>query len=98
LRPGGKIVCSFLDFRVAEHWKVFEGNIHDIGVGSQPLNVFITPEMFSTWARHLDLEVESIKAGDEVYIPLSTPARLDDGTLLQDRAAFGQSICVLVNK
>jgi len=98
LRPGGKIVCSFLDFRVADHWMIFEGNIEDIGVGSKTLNVFIAPDMLHTWARHLDLEVETIRAGDEVYVPLSTPATLDDGTLLKDRTAFGQSVCVLVRK
>lgn len=98
LRPGGKIVCSFLDFRVAGHWKIFEGNVEDIGVGSKPLNVFISHDMLRNWADHLDLEVETIKTGDDVYIPLSTPATLDDGTLLQDRTAFGQSVCVLVRK
>lgn len=98
LHPGGKIVCSFLDFQVAGHWTIFEGNVEDIGIGSQPLNIFISHDMLRTWAEHLDLEVETIKAGDDVYIPLSTPATFDDGTLLEDRTAFGQSVCVLVRR
>ena len=98
LRPGGKIVLSFLDFRLEGHWAVFEGNIKDIGVGSQPLNAFLSPETLRIWAEHLDLEVEVIKDGDEVYVPLSTPATLDDGRVLKDHASFGQSVCVLVRK
>ena len=98
LRPGGKIIASFLDFRVAPHWAVFEGNIKDIGVGSQPLNAFLSHETLRTWAEHLDMDVEVIKDGDDKYLPLSTPATLDDGTVLEDHTAFGQSVCVLVRK
>ena len=98
LRPGGKIVLSFFDFRLASHWAVFEGNIKDIGVGSQPLNAFLSPDTLRTWAQHLDLEVEMIKDGDEVYVPLSTPVTLDNAVVLKDRTAFGQSVCVLVRK
>lgn len=98
LHPGGKIVCSFLDFQVAGHWTIFEGNVEDIGIGSKPLNIFISHDMLRTWAEHLDLEVEAIKCADEAYVPLSTPATLDDGTLPQGRTGFGQSVCVLVRK
>jgi SAM-dependent methyltransferase len=98
LRPDGKIVLSFLDFRLAEHWTIFEQNVQDIGIGSQQLNVFISPDMLRTWAKHLDLEVEAIKDGDEEYVQLSTPISLDNGMVLKDRFAFGQSVCVLVRK
>lgn len=98
LRPSGKIVLSFLDYRIASHWTVFEGNLQDIGIGSQPLNVFISHDMLRTWAEHLDLEVEVIKDGDEAYVPLSTPATLDGGVVLQGCTPFGQSVCVLVRK
>jgi len=98
LRPGGKIVLSFLDFRVAGHWAVFETNLQDIGIGSQPLNVFIGPDMLRAWAQHLDLEVEVMKQGDEVYVPLSTPVTFESGAVVKDRMAFGQSVCVLVRK
>jgi SAM-dependent methyltransferase len=98
LRPGGKIIASFLDFHVSPHWAVFEGNIKDIGVGSQPLNAFLSHETLRIWAEHLDMDVEVIKDGDDKYLPLSTPVTLDNGTVLKDRAAFGQSVCVLVRK
>ena len=98
LRPGGKIVLSFLDFRIDTHWAFFENNLKSIGLGSQPMNVFISADMLREWARHLELEVEVIKDGDEPYIPISEPITFENGTVLKDRAPFGQSLCVMVRK
>ena len=98
LRPGGKIVATFLDFRVSRHWSYFENNVDDIGIGSQPMNVFMCPDMFPEWAKHLDLEIEAIHDGDEPYLTLPQPITLENGTVLQDRVAFGQSVCVMVRR
>jgi SAM-dependent methyltransferase len=98
LKPGGKIVASFLDFRIASHWDFFESNIRDIGVGAQPMNVFLCPDMLREWASRLELEIETIHDGDEPYIPLSTPITFENGTTVKDRTAFGQSVCVMVRR
>jgi 2-polyprenyl-3-methyl-5-hydroxy-6-metoxy-1,4-benzoquinol methylase len=98
LKPGGKIVLSFLDFRVANHWDSFESNLRDIGVGSQPMNVFVCPDMLREWARRLELDIEAIHDGDDMYLPLSAPITFEDGTSIKDRAAFGQSVCVMVRR
>jgi|SRR5256885_10313597 SAM-dependent methyltransferase len=98
LKPGGKVVLSFLDFGVADHWGVFENNVRDIGASSNPLNVFIGPDMLREWARHLDFEVEVIKDGDEPYVPLSQPLRFENGRVWKELAPFGQSLCVLARK
>lgn len=98
LKPGGKIVLSFLDFRIDAHWSIFESNVADIGNGSRPLDIFISAEMLRAWATHLNLEIAAIKDGDDPYIPLSEPVTFDDGTIANDRAAFKQSVCVLVRK
>jgi len=95
LKPGGKIALSFLDFRLKYHWEIFESGLSDVGVGSQPLNVYISPDMLREWASHLDLEVESIRDGDDAYIPLSEPIAFENGTVYKDHASFGQSVCVL---
>ena len=95
LKPGGKIVFSFLDFRVASHWGSFEANVRDIGIGAQPMNVFVCPDMLREWAKRLELEVEAIHDGDESYIPLSAPITFENGNIATDRAHVGQSICVL---
>ena len=96
LRPGGKIVFSFLDFVVPAHWAQFEFNLRDIGVGSHPLNVFLSADAIRAWASHLDLGVEFIQRGDEPYVPLTRPVTLEDGTVIRDMATVGQSVCVLV--
>jgi SAM-dependent methyltransferase len=95
LKPGGKIVFSFLDFRIASHWGSFESNVRDIGIGAQPMNVFVCPDMLREWAKRLELEVEAIHDGDENYVPLSAPITFENGKVLTDRAHVGQSICVL---
>ena len=98
LKPGGKIILSFLDFRVDGHWPIFETNLGDVGIGSKPMNVFISVDTLQAWARHLDLEVETIRDGDEPYLPLATPLKFANGTVAKERVAFGQSICVLLRK
>ena len=98
LKPGGKIVLSFLDFRVASHWNSFEANLQDIGVGAQPMNVFLCPDMLREWAKRLDLEIESIHDGDEPFLPLSSAITFEDGTELKSPTAFGQSVCVMVRR
>jgi len=98
LKPGGRIVLSFLDFNVEEHWPIFESNLSDVGIGSQPMNVFMATDLLRQWARHLDLGVETIKNGDDPYIPLAAPIAFANGRVAEGRVAFGQSICVLVRK
>lgn len=98
LKPGGKIVFSFLDFRVASHWGSFEANVRDIGVGAQPMNVFVCPDMLREWAKRLELEVESMHDGDEAYVPLTAPITFESGKAATDRASIGQSVCVLVRR
>jgi len=93
LKPGGKIVASFLDFEVDEHWLVFENNLKDVGVGAAPLNVFMSVGLLRQFAKHLELEIEVIKNGDEKHIPLSKPVTSSDS--VEDLAASGQSVCVM---
>ena len=42
--------------------------------------------------------VEAIHNGDEPYLPLPQPITLENGTVLQNPAAFGQSVCVMVRR
>lgn len=98
LKPGGKVVLSFLDFKIDTHWDIFQNDVKDIGNGAKPLNVFMSADMLRTWASHLDLEVEVIKDGNTPYIPLSAPVTFEDGTTAKDWASLWQSICVLVRK
>jgi hypothetical protein len=62
------------------------------------MNVFICPDMLREWGRRLELDIEAIHDGDDMYLPLSAPITFEDGTSIKDRAAFGQSVCVMVRR
>ncbi len=93
LRPGGRVVFSFLEFAVKSHWTVFEADLQARGE-PHPLNQFISRDGIEAWADHLGFEVENVWAGDEPYIPLSKPIDMN-GTSFDTLGTFGQSAAVL---
>lgn len=98
LKPGGKIVFSFLDFAVPMHWQVFETNIKDIDTNSYPLNMFLSKDAIRAWAGHLELTIEGIWDGDQYFIPLSRPVKFENfenGAQMDELGRLWQSICVL---
>lgn len=95
LKPGGKIVFSFLDFIIPGHWHVFESNIGDLGVNSQHLNMFISKDAIRVWAEHLGLHVQVIEDGDKPFVPLSKPIVFESGSVVEKVGTIGQSVCVL---
>jgi ubiquinone/menaquinone biosynthesis C-methylase UbiE len=59
LRPGGKIVFSFLEFAEPKHWAIFEltrNNARD--ANGDHLNMFMERSAIGIWAARLGLEVE----------------------------------------
>jgi len=96
LKPDGRIVFSFLEFRMPFHWSVFASTVDDArGRNEHPLNVFIERETIQAWAAHLGLALLDVRDGDEPFVPLSKPVTLDSGQVLSARGNLGQSICVL---
>jgi len=96
LKPDGRIVFSFLEFRMPFHWSVFASTVDDArGRNEHPLNVFIERDAIHAWAAHLGLAVLDMRDGDEPFVPLSRPVTLDSGQVLSARGNLGQSICVL---
>ena len=95
LRPGGLVVFSFLEFAVDALWDIFEGMVRAVGTVDHPLNIFLSRDAVEAWARHLEMEVVAVHGGDEQFISLSQPLVLEDGTKVEDRVGFGQSICAL---
>lgn len=54
LKPGGRLVFSFLEFAVDHHWEVFEHTIEQQRAGTTPpLNTFIERSSIEVWAKHL---------------------------------------------
>jgi SAM-dependent methyltransferase len=97
LKPGGKIIFSFLEFAIPAHWAVFEAMVTHNDESSL-LNVFMSRDGIAAWASHLDLHVEAIHDGDKPHTPLPHPIILEDGSVMKDQGNLGQSLCVLVKK
>lgn len=57
LRPGGRIVFSFLESD--RNWPIFEGMVDRAGAGQKDdqLNMFTERSQIEAWARHLDMDV-----------------------------------------
>lgn len=66
LKPGGRIVFSFLDVDEPEHWPEFKSTALHTAKGTLPtLNAFIARSWIEVWARELELEVEHLVAPRE---------------------------------
>lgn len=97
LRPGGKIVFSFLEFRIPSHWFIFENSVKDASP-DKVLNQFIDRDMIGEFASHLGLEVEAIHDGHIPHITLDRTVRWDSGNEMHDMGNLGQSVCVLTHQ
>lgn len=96
LRPGGRIVFSFLEFAMDFQWNVFEATVAQQRHGTgHPLNMFIERSAIAAWARHLGLDITDLRNGDAPFVPLAEPVTLDTGVVMVGQGNLGQSICVL---
>lgn len=76
LKPTGKIVFSFLEFRIPSYWAVFRSNLADLGTAGH-LNQFNERNAIEVWAQHLGMRVLELSDGDTPTIPLSQPVSLE---------------------
>jgi predicted SAM-dependent methyltransferase len=54
LRPGGRVVLSFLEFAIPDHWAVFERTVQAQRASTVPhLNQFLERNQITVWAQHL---------------------------------------------
>jgi hypothetical protein len=97
LEPGGAVVFSFLEFRIPDHWALFEPRLADAG-GDPPLVMFLGRDGIEAWAGRLGLEVAAMIDGNVPHVPIPHPLTFDDGTTVAGTARLGpigQSVCVL---
>jgi SAM-dependent methyltransferase len=94
LRPGGRVVLSFLDLHVPATWAVFEENLAWVRNRTMAghLNVFLNPNDLRLWAGKLGFEIEAVVPGDEPVVTV-TPEEAD-ARLPAGQHAFGQSLAV----
>jgi SAM-dependent methyltransferase len=94
LRPGGKVVFSFLEFRIPCHWDQFSTTPQHRNA-NEHLNQFIDREAINVWANRLGLGVETIADGDRPHIPLSHDVPFEQGHVMHGMGNLGQSVAVL---
>ena len=82
LKTGGKLLFSFLEFRMPPLWQVFEATVGEYEAGTrQPLNMFLDREAIEVFAARIGFNVEK-------FIDADAP--------VLDEHALGQSMCVMV--
>ncbi|HXQ81836.1 MAG TPA: class I SAM-dependent methyltransferase [Opitutaceae bacterium] len=94
LKPGGRLVFSFLEFRIACHWNIFSATVE----GSQPgqhANQFVDRDAIREWAAHSGLEVAQLCDGDKPHIPIPEEVLWENGARMESFGCLGQSVAVL---
>jgi ubiquinone/menaquinone biosynthesis C-methylase UbiE len=89
LRPGGRILVSFLEFAEPSHWAVFSATVDSV-YEQRHHNQFMHRDDLRVWCDHLGLEVARYIGGQESGIPV-----LDGLTPTGELTTFGQSLAIL---
>ncbi len=81
LKPGGRVVLSFLEFADPAHWPSFDASVVVAKTQMRaPLNVFIERPVMRAFAERIGFVVVEIRDGAELVVP---------------EGPFGQTLCVL---
>lgn len=94
LRPGGLLVCSFLEFRIRSHWWIFKNTFADKSP-EKILNQFLSRDAFEAFAFNAALDIVSFHDGDKPHIPIQEEIVWENGVRMTGLANLGQSVCVL---
>lgn len=96
LKPGGRVVFSFLDFEAPDSWQFFEHMVKKRASGVlKQHDQFVGRDAIAAWARNAGLEMVRIIRAGEAVANLRDPVNTDDGTVLQGPVSMHQSLCVL---
>jgi len=95
LKPGGKVVFSFLEFAVDHNWPVFKANVDWVRERTMAghLNVFQHRSDIRIWARHLGFAVDTFWPGDARLINVEPDIASPE--VPPGPYALGQSVCIL---
>jgi ubiquinone/menaquinone biosynthesis C-methylase UbiE len=94
LKPGGVLVCSFLEFRIRSHWWIFKNTFADKSP-EKILNQFLSRDAFEAFAFNASLDVVGFQDGDKPSIPIEREIVWENGVRMSEFANLGQSICIL---
>ncbi len=91
LKPGARLVFSFLEFRVPDVWHVLEESVESLGKNAV-LNQFMSIDAVEVFARHLGFQLLEVHHGDEAFIPLGD--RSHGAGSDAELRSFGQSVAI----
>ena len=97
IKQKGKIIFSFLEFKIPSHWWVFEQVLADKRP-DKVLNQFLSRDAIESWVKHLGLDIVDIHDGDKPHIKLNDIVKWDDGREMIGEGNLGQSVCVLTKQ
>jgi len=97
IKPKGRIMFSFLEFRIPSHWWIFEQVLADRRE-DKVLNQFLSRDAIEAWITHLGLDIVDVHDGDKPHIKLNNVVRWDDGREMSGEGTLGQSVCVLTKQ
>lgn len=96
LRPGGKLIVSFLEYRHPGLWPLFEASVKNVLDGGH-LDTFVDREGLRLWAVHSGLSVVRFLDGETPHIPIERAIEFDNGVRASNYARLGpigQSVAV----
>lgn len=71
LKPGGKVVATFLEFEAAHQWPIFEGTVGQYQSKTRPhLNVFSERHMYRVFAEKLGYDEPVFREGGQTVLIL----------------------------
>jgi SAM-dependent methyltransferase len=91
LRPGGKIVASFLEFEDPALWPVFDSMVENITTLNHH-NQFTHRDDLTLFCSHLDLEVSAFIGATEPLVPLALTNGFEPTGEMRH---FGQALMIL---
>jgi ubiquinone/menaquinone biosynthesis C-methylase UbiE len=94
LKPGGKIVCSFLEFKIRGCWAIFREDVKDRSP-NKVLNQFLSRDALEAFAYNAGLRILSFFDGDKPHFPIEGEILFENGHRVSDMGNLGQSICVI---
>lgn len=95
LRPGGKLIVTFLEFAIYSHWTVFENTVKD-RAPQKILNQFLSRDALASFAHHGGFAIEGFMDGDKSNIPIERELVWESGAKMTGMGGLGLSTCIMV--
>jgi ubiquinone/menaquinone biosynthesis C-methylase UbiE len=94
LKPGGLLVCSFLEFRIRSHWAIFRDDVKDRSP-EKIFDQFLGRDAFEAFAYNAGLQIAAFFDGDKPHIPIEGELVFENGHRVSGMGNLGQSVCVI---